>query len=187
MEEKEFFELIKKDGYVKAGSPMHQVMHSLADRARRITGKMNDGYRTPQELRALFSELTGKKVDESFNLFPPFYTDCGKNISVGKNVFVNAGCCFQDQAGITVGDGALIGHQVVIATLNHDLDPENRASMIPAPVVIGKNVWIGSHATVLAGVTVGDNSVMAAGAVVTKDVPPSVVVAGVPARVIKKL
>ena len=102
-------------------------------------------------------------------------------------VFINAGCCFQDQAGITFGDGALIGHQVVIATLNHDLDPDNRASMIPAPVVIGKNVWIGSHATVLAGVTVGDNSVIAAGAVVTKDVPPSVVVAGVPARVIKKL
>ena len=76
---------------------------------------------------------------------------------------------------------------MVIATLNHDLDPENRASMIPAPVVIGKNVWIGSHVTVLAGVTVGDNSVIAAGAVVTKDVPPSVVVAGVPARVIKKL
>ena len=116
---------------------------------------------------------------------PPFYTDCGKNITVGKNVFINSGCCFQDQGGITIGDGALIGHQVVLATLNHDLNPERRKSMKAAPIVIGKNVWIGAHATVLAGVCIGDNAVIAAGAVVTKDVPPLTVVAGIPAKTVK--
>lgn len=140
-----------------------------------------------RKIRKLFFRLIGKKTDESFLLFPPFYTDCGKNITVGKNVFINSGCCFQDQGGITIGDGALIGHQVVLATLNHDLNPERRKSMKAAPIVIGKNVWIGAHATVLAGVSIGDNAVIAAGAVVTKDVPPMTVVAGIPAKTVKSV
>ena len=96
------------------------------------------------------------------------------------------GCCFQDQGGIEIGDDVLIGHQVVIATLNHDLDPAKRGNMTPAPVKIGNKVWIGAHATVLPGVTVGEGAVIAAGAVVTKDVPANTVVAGVPAKPIKK-
>lgn len=120
-------------------------------------------------------------------MFPPFYTDCGKNIRIGKSVFINSGCQFQDQGGITIGDGTLIGHSVVLATLDHDLDPEHRADMHPRPISIGKNVWIGAHATVTRGVTVGDGAVVAAGAVVTKDVPPNTVVGGVPARVIKEI
>ncbi len=102
-------------------------------------------------------------------------------------MFINSGCCFQDQGGIVLGDGCLIGHQVVIATLNHDLDPKKRGGMYPAPVVLGKNVWVGAHATILAGVTIGDDSVIAAGAVVTKNVPAGVVACGVPARVIRQL
>lgn len=102
-------------------------------------------------------------------------------------MFINSGCCFQDQGGITIGDGALIGHQVVLATLNHDLNPERQKSMKAAPIVIGKNVWIGAHATVLAGVSIGDNAVIAAGAVVTKDVPPMTVVAGIPAKTVKSV
>ena len=105
----------------------------------------------------------------------------------GRNVFVNSGCCFQDQGGITIGDGTLIGHQVVFATLNHMVSPSDRASMIARPITVGKNVWIGAHATVLGGVTIGDNSIVAAGAVVTKSVPANTVVAGVPARVIKSI
>ena len=120
-------------------------------------------------------------------MFPPFYTDYGRNIRVGKRFFINSGCCFQDQGGIELGDGCLIGHQVVIATLNHDLDPNKRGSMIPAKVTLGKNVWVGAHATILPGVKIGDNAVIAAGAVVTKDVPANTVVAGVPARVIKRI
>ncbi|MDE6691318.1 MAG: sugar O-acetyltransferase, partial [Clostridia bacterium] len=107
------------------------------------------------------------------------------NITVGKNVFINSGCCFQDQGGIEIGDNVLIGQQVVIATLDHDLNPEKRANMLPASVKIGNCVWVGAHATILSGVTIGDGAVIAAGAVVTKDVPANTVVGGVPAKIIK--
>ena len=133
------------------------------------------------------SRLTGRKVDESFKLFPPFFTDCGKNLRIGKNVFFNSGCKMQDQGGITIGDGTLVGHNVVIASLNHNMDPEKRANITPAPVVIGKNVWIGSNATICPGVTIGDGAVIGAGAVVVKDVPERTVVGGVPAKYIKTI
>ena len=97
-----------------AGSPAHQVMHELAQAALRLTMELNSHYHTPEEVWELFSQITGKPVDDSFALFPPFHTDCGKNITVGKNVFINACCCFQDQGGITIGDGCLIGHGVVL-------------------------------------------------------------------------
>ena len=124
-------------------------------------------------------------MDKTFGLFPPFYTDCGKNITVGKNVFINSGCKFQDQGGITIGDGTLIGHNVVLATLNHGIAPEERHDLFPAPIHIGKNVWIGANAVVLPGVAIGDHAVIAAGAVVTKDVPANAVVGGIPAKVIR--
>lgn len=120
-------------------------------------------------------------------MFPPFYTDCGKNITVGKDVFINSCCCFQDQGGIEIGDGVFIGQQVVIATLNHDFAPDKRGNMIPKRVKIGNRVWIGAHATICPGVTVGDNAVIGAGAVVTHDVPENAVVAGVPAKIIKRI
>lgn len=183
----EFKEVIKKDNYIPQGSQLHLLMHSASEEARKITAKINGEFHSAEELRDLFSELTGERVDAGFTLFPPFYTDFGKNIKLGKCVFINSGCCFQDQGGIEIGDNTLIGHQVVIATLNHDLEPSRRASMIAAPVKIGKNVWIGSHATVLAGVTVGDNAVIAAGAVVNRDVPANTVAAGVPAKIIKTI
>lgn len=170
-----------------AGSDMHMMMHGLSQRALKITAHLNGSYHEPTELREIFSELTGKEVHESFGLFPPFYTDCGLNTTIGKNVFINSGCRFQDWGGITIGDGTLIGHSVVIATINHGLTPEKRHDNIPAPVTIGKNVWIGSNSTILPGVTIGDNAVVAAGAVVTKDVDASTVVGGVPSRVIKKI
>ena len=126
-------------------------------------------------------------MDESFSLFPPFYTDCGKNIHIGKQVFINMGCKFQDQGGIFIGDGTLIGHNVVLATLNHAMQPERRSDMLPAPIHIGKRVWISSNATVLPGVTIGDGAVVAAGAVVTKNVPANTVVGGVPAKAIRHI
>lgn len=187
MDTEEYKQMTARGEYIQAGGEAHLLMHSAAQEARRITCRMNDGYRTPEELRKLFSQLTGTEIDESFGIFPPFYTDFGKNIRVGRGVFINSGCCFQDQGGIRLGDGCLIGHQVVIATLNHDLDPAKRGSVIPKKVTLGKNVWVGAHATILPGVTVGDNSVIAAGAVVTKDVPADTVVAGVPAKIIKKI
>ena len=178
---------MKNQTYIVASSDMHLHMHEAADNSRKIMAKINNLYHTMPELRQLFAELTEQEIDENFGLFPPFYTDYGKNIKIGKGVFINEGCCFQDQGGIEIGDNALIGQQVVIATLNHDLNPEKRKNMLPAPVKIGNNVWIGAHATILAGVTIGDNAVVAAGAVVTKDVPENVVVGGVPAKIIKTI
>lgn len=187
MNTEQFREEMKNQTYIVANSEMHRHMHEMAQRARRITVEMSNSYRTPEELRALFSELIGQKVDDNFGIFPPFNADYGQNIKVGKNVFINSGCCFQDQGGIEIGNDALIGQQVVIATINHDFIPEKRGNMFPAPVKIGNRVWIGAHATILSGVTIGDNSIVAAGAVVTKDVPANVVVGGVPAKIIKKL
>ena len=104
---------------------------------------------------------------------------------MGKNVFINAGCKFQDQGGIYIGDGTLIGHNAVLATINHMEDPEKRAGMIFQPIHIGKNVWLGANVTVLPGVTIGDGSIIAAGAVVTRDLPENMIAAGVPAKVIR--
>ena len=162
-------------------------MNEMSDRARRITCRMNGSYHSQQELRELMGELFGRPVDPTFRVFPPFHTDFGCNIHIGRNVFINAGCHFQDHGGVTLGDGTLIGHNVVFATLNHALDPERRAEMTPAPIVLGRNVWVGSNATILQGVTIGDGAVVAAGAVVTRDVPSNTIVGGVPARVIRRI
>ena len=185
MNTEQFKKEMKKRTNIVANSEMHLHMHEMAQRALKITSEMNNGYRTPAELRKLFSDLIGQEVDEGFGLFPPFNADYGQNIKVGKNVFINSGCCFQDQGGIEIGDNVLIGQQVVIATLNHDLIPEKRGNMYPAPVKIGNGVWIGAHATILSGVTIGNGAVIAAGAVVTKEVPANTVVGGVPAKIIK--
>lgn len=181
-----YIEYLNSGKVIEGGSEIHQYMHILSQEALKLTMKLNNSYHTPEEIRDIFSEIIGKPVDSSFGLFPPFYTDCGKNINVGKNVFINSGCKFQDQGGITIGDGTLIGHNVVLATLNHDMNPEKRSNIIPKPIVIGKNVWIGSNATIIPGVTIGDGAVIGAGSVVTKNVPENTVVAGVPAKFVKE-
>lgn len=164
-----------------------RILNEANDEARKITCRLNNSYHSQEEIREILSDLFGYKVPDSLRLFPPFNTDFGKNTKVEDNVFINAGCQFQDQGGITIGEGALIGHNVVLATLNHDLNPSRRQICIPSPIKIGKNVWIGSNSTILPGVDIGDNSVIAAGAVVTKDVPANTIVGGVPARFIKSI
>ena len=169
------------------GSEMFIIFHKLAQEALQITSEINNKYNTPEQIVELFSKLTGTQVDKSFRCFPPFYTDCGKNIKIGKNVFINACCRFQDQGGIEIGDGSLIGHNTTIATLNHDFNPDKRANLHPSPVKIGKNVWIGSDCTILPGVEIGDGAVIGAGSVVTKNIPANSIAVGNPARVIKQI
>ena len=166
---------------------IRRFMDEMSNEARRVTFRLNASFHTADEVRGLLSELFGYRVPPSLRVFPPFYTDFGKNIAVGDEVFINACCHFQDHGGVTLGDGCQIGHNVVFATLDHGLAPEDRKTTYPAPIVLGKNVWVGSNATILSGVTVGDNAVVAAGAVVTKDVAANTVVGGIPARLIKSI
>ncbi|GAB3754193.1 sugar O-acetyltransferase [Zhihengliuella somnathii] len=172
---------------ITGGSPLHEVMHHASQEALRITAELNAAYHSPARIRVLLSELTGTPVDDTVTVFPPLSTDFGKNLRIGKRVFINAGCRFQDQGGITVGDDCLIGHNVVLATLNHDLDPSHRGDLHPAPIVLGRNVWIGANATILPGVTVGDNAVIGAGSLVNKSIPANAVAVGTPAKVIRSV
>ena len=187
MELNELLEYFNENDTIGENREAVEMMRFYSREAQKITMKINSSFHEPEELIALFSELIGKPVDPTFGLFPPFYTDFGKNITIGKHVFINAGCKFQDQGGIYIDDGALIGHSVVLATLNHDLDPAKRQQLHPAPIHIGKNVWIGANSVVCSGVTVGDNAVIAAGAVVVRDVEANTVVGGVPAKLIKRI
>lgn len=180
-----FLGIMNSGTEIVAGSETHRMMHELSQEALQLTMELNSSYHSQEEILQIMCKLTGQDIDESFGMFPPFYTDCGKNLHFGKQVFLNAGCKFQDQGGIYIGDGTLIGHNCVIATLNHNFQPELRGNMIPQPVAIGKQVWVGANVTICPGVTVGDGAILAAGAVVTKDVPPCTVVAGVPANVIR--
>lgn len=187
MDINDLLEHLNQGKMVEAGSQLHLVMIDAAQEALKITAELNGPYHTPEVVRELFAQLIGKPVDPSFAMFPPFYTDCGKNITVGKNVFINSGCRFQDQGGIRIGDGVLIGHNVVLATLNHDINPRKRGNVSPAPIVIGNDVWIGANVTVVPGVTIGDGAIIAAGAVVTKNVPANTIAGGVPAKVIREI
>ena len=182
-----FVERMDSGEEVEGGSEVHRLMTAASERAMRITSRMNANFESLSGVRAQLEELWMCELPEGVGLFPPFTTDCGLNTHLGEGVFINAGCRFQDQGGIYIGDRALIGHNCVIATLNHDMDPAKRANLLPAPVHIGADAWLGANVTVCPGVTIGEGAVIAAGAVVTKDVPARAVAGGVPAKVIKEL
>jgi acetyltransferase-like isoleucine patch superfamily enzyme len=131
------------------------------------------------------SEIIGSPIDDSTTIFAPFYTNFGRFITIGKNVFINHACSFLDMGGITIEDNVLIGPKVNLITENHPLDPSNRTSLVATAIVVKRNAWIGAAATILPGVTIGENAVVAAGALVSKDVAPNTVVAGVPAKMVK--
>ena len=167
------------------GSAEMQFMHVRALEARRVCQQIMAGDYDEARTRKLLSELLGEEIDDTTVILAPITIDAGVHLHIGDHVFINAGCCLQDQGGIWIGDRSLIGHQVVLASLNHDEDPERRGVLHPAPIKIGQDVWIGSHATVLGGVSIGNGAIIAAGAVVTKDVAPGMLVAGVPAKTIR--
>lgn len=171
---------------IDPATDMGQTMMSLSARGRAIVARMNREALN-DDARQFFSELVGSPVPASFRVFLPFTSDFGLHITVGEDVFINSGCRFQDQGGIDIGDGVLIGHNVIITTLNHDLDPAKRAIMHPQRVVIGPTAWIGSGAIILPGVHIGEGAVVGAGSVVTKDVEPFSVVVGNPARTVRSI
>jgi len=174
---------------VQIPSPEWDAAFSAIRRAMRLTTELNKlSFDDVAKVREIFCELTGRKVDETFILIPPFYSAYGLDIRVGRRVFINQCCTLYDMGGVDIADHIMIGPNVNIITSGHPLAPSERRAYIEAkPIVIEKNVWIATGATILGGVIVGENSVVAAGAVVTKDVPPNSFVAGVPARVIRTL
>ena len=186
MELEELLEYLSEGKTLTAGTEAYDCMHRWSLETQRLTQELNTGVHDMEEIREYMCRITGRNIDESFRMFLPFYTDFGKNIRIGRSVFINACCCFQDQGGISIGDGTLIGHRVVIATINHGLRPEVRMDHHIAPVRVGRNVWIGSGSILLPGVTIGDGATVAAGAVVTKDVPEGAVVGGVPAKILRQ-
>jgi acetyltransferase-like isoleucine patch superfamily enzyme len=170
-------------------TPESAAMVTSVKRAMSITPVLNRlTFDDADQIRAVFSDLIGHKVDESFSLIPPFYTTGGENIRVGRNVFINQNCTMYDLGGIDIADDVMIGPNVSIITSSHPVEPsQRRAFVIAKPIVIERNVWIAAGATILGGVTVGENSVVAASAVVTRDVPPNTLVGGNPARVIRRI
>jgi acetyltransferase-like isoleucine patch superfamily enzyme len=174
---------------IARGTPESAAMLASVKRAMAITANLNRlTFNDADEVRALFSDLIGKKVDDNFLLIPPFYTTGGLDIRVGRNVFVNQNCTFYDLGGLDIGDDVMIGPNVSILTSAHPLEPSRRRACVTAkPVIIERKVWIAAGAIIIGGVTVGENSVVAAGSVVTRDVPPNTLVGGNPARVIRSL
>ena len=157
------------------------------ENTKRLVGELNTGYHTPDEVRALLEHIWSQPLDNSVRMFPPFYTAFGKTTRVGKEVFINFGCTFLDQGGITIEDGVFIGRGAKILTEHHPEEPALRHRLLVKPVVVGRKAWIGAGAIILPGVTVGENAIVAAGTVVTKDVPDNAIVAGVPAKVLRNI
>lgn len=187
MHAEDIFMREKAGAVISINDPEYYKIDGLITEAQKIIAAMNTGYQPPVKVRELFSRLTGVATPESFCLLPPFYTDFGKNIRVGENVFINHGCEFMDRGGITIADRVLFGPKVNLITIGHPVDPANRRSTVCAPITIEENVWIGVGVSIMPGVTVGKNAIVSAGAVVTKNVPPNSIVAGVPAKVIKTI
>ena len=172
-----------------ARSSEGRVRFENVQRAVRLSARLSDiGFDDLDGLRMAFSELIGRPVGERFMVIPPFSTDCGFNTVIGSNVFINQGCHFMDMGGITIGNDVMIGPKVNLVSSGHPVAPSaRREGIVAKPIIIGNNVWIGAAATILPGVTIGDNAVIAAGAVVSRDVPENTLAAGVPARVLKHL
>lgn len=170
-------------------SPESAAFVADVERALAITPRLNRlTYADAEAVRALFEELTGRAVGEGFRLIPPFYADCGRNIRIGRRVFINQNCTFYSLADITIGDDVLIGPNVSLITSGHPVAPsQRRAFLVGKPITIERGVWIAAGATVVGGVTIGENSVVAAGSVVTRDVPANTLVGGNPARIIRSI
>ncbi|WP_321951196.1 DapH/DapD/GlmU-related protein [Burkholderia cenocepacia] len=175
--------------FVPRRTPESAAMVAEVRRAMAITARLNRlTFDDAADVRALFGELIGTQVDDGFVLIPPFHATGGTGMKLGRNVFVNQNCTFYDLGGLEIGDDVMIGPNVSLITSGHPVEPSRRRDGVVAkPIVIGRNVWIGAGATIIGGVTIGENAVVAAAAVVTRDVPPNTLVGGNPAKVIRSI
>lgn len=166
--------------------PDYPEIGEAVNKTMKLSNLLNSSTDTGQ-IRERLSEIIGTRIDDSTTVFIPFHTNFGRFITLGKNIFINHACSFLDLGGITIEDDVMIGPRVNIISENHPVEISMRKTLVPGRVVIRKNAWIGAAAIIMPGVTIGENSVVAAGALVTKDVDPNTLVAGVPARPIKEL
>ncbi|QPH40498.1 DapH/DapD/GlmU-related protein [Pedobacter endophyticus] len=186
MENTTIFERLRAGEPIRLNDPEYDQINEVVNSTLRLSQQLNSSADI-DAVRNVLGEITGKRIDESTVIFAPFYTNFGRFTSIGKNVFINHACSFLDMGGITIEDKVLIGPRVNLVTENHPLDPADRRALITKPIIIRQSAWIGAGATILPGVTIGQNAVVAAGAVVAKDVAPNTVVGGVPAKFIKNI
>ncbi|WP_305067721.1 sugar O-acetyltransferase [Membranihabitans maritimus] len=186
MNNSDIFKRLANGETIFSGDPQAGEMRKASDATRKLLVKMNSSS-DPIKIRELLSQITGFDIDESTAVFPPLYLNYGKNTKIGKNVFINFNCVFLDLGGITIEDHVLIAPKVSLLSEGHPISPESRHSLVPGHIHIKKNAWIGANATILQGVTIGENSVVAAGAVVSKDVPDNTIVGGIPAKILKSI
>lgn len=184
--DRDIFERLKAGEPIRLDDPEYFKVQEVVTRTLKLSATLNTATDVDQ-IRECLSEIIGTKLDGSTTVFAPFYTNFGRFTQIGKNVFINHACSFLDMGGITLEDHVLLGPKVNLITENHPSDPANRRALICKPIVIKRNAWIGAAATILPGVTIGENAIVAAGAVVSKDVPANTVVGGVPAKVLKML
>ncbi|TDB62718.1 sugar O-acetyltransferase [Arundinibacter roseus] len=184
--EKDIFDRVKAGELIAQDDPQYHKIHEFVLRTIRLSVDLNTSTDVDQ-VRKRLSDIIGTPLDQSTTVFPPFYTNFGRFISIGKHVFINHACSFLDLGGILIEDHVLLGPKVNLITENHPNNPANRRSLVCKPILIRRNAWIGAGATILPGVTVGENAIIAAGAVVSKDVPANTIVGGVPARFIKAI
>jgi len=183
---KDIFEQLRAGETIVSNNPEAYKLRQASFATKDLLVQLNNSS-DPAEINKLLSQITGSEIDESVAVFTPLYINYGKNTKFGKNVFINFDCVFLDLGGITIEDNVLIAPKVSLLSEGHPVSPGERKSLVPGRIYIRKNAWIGAGATILPGVTIGENSVVAAGAVVSKDVPANTVVGGVPAKAIKTI
>lgn len=183
---KDIFERLRNGETICPEDPQGSRLREASYATMKLVQQLNNSS-NPVEIRSMLSRITGMEIDASTAVFPPLYINYGKNTRIGNNVFINFGCTLLDLGGITIEDNVMLAPGVKLLSEGHPLSPEDRQSLVPKPIHIEKNAWIGANATILQGVTIGENSVVAAGAVVSKDVPANTVVGGVPAKFLKTI
>ena len=184
--EKNIFKRLRSGEPIRLNDPEYSKIQEVVNRTIKLSATLNTATDVKQ-IRECLSDIIGTRIDDSTTVFAPFYTNFGKFIHLGKNVFINHACSFLDMGGITIEDEVLIGPKVNLITESHPLDPNDRRALTTKPILIKRKAWIGAGVTILPGVTIGENAVVAAGAVVSKDVPDNTIVGGVPAKIIKSI
>lgn len=186
MEHSDIFKKLRSGELIRLNDAEFVKIDDIVNRTIQLSSRLNSADNI-QQVRQVLSAITGSEIDETTTVFAPFYTNFGRFISIGKNVFINHACSFLDMGGITIEDHVLIGPRVNLVTENHPANAADRRALITKPITIKRNAWIGANATILPGVTVGENAIVAAGAVVSKNVADNTVVGGVPAKFIKTI